>query len=333
MDQQIDKEGAAARKSTSLIWDMTLPWNPAFRDAHTLPRLRALGLTVVGLTVGTDRDYSPEPVRRSIEEIERLVAVDERFLLVRCAADVQRAAEQGRLGLELNFQGTRMLGGDIGQLQVFHQMGVRHIGLVWNAANEAGGSSTDSSDAGLTPYGRRLIREMESLGIMVDGAHAGRRTTLDAIWHSDRPFIISHTNCRALDPSYKNASDAELTACAQTGGVVGISGFGSYLGDASAATTSLFQHIDHAATLIGAQHVGLGLDYVTNQPEFWAMVARSPHIWPGPHEGAMAPCRFVAHEQIQKLATMMRDHGYRPEDVAGILGGNWLRIAQACWTR
>lgn len=327
----VKASGGAKSTSSNLMWDMTLAWSPDFRDSETLPRLRNLGFTVVGLTIGTDRDGRPGPVRDSIAEIESLVARDERFMIIRSGQDVLIAQQTGKLGLELNFQGTRMLGGDVGQLQIFHALGVRHIGLVWNEANEAGGSSTDDDDRGLTSYGRSLIREMERVGMVADGAHAGYRTTMDAIEYSERPFIISHTNCHALDSSYKNALDDQMIACAKTGGVVGISGFGNYLGDPHATTESFFRHIDYAVELIGPEHVGLGLDYVTKPGKFWEMVGRSPHIWPGPDEGSMRPCRFMSHEQINGLQAMMIGHGYREDDVIGILGRNWLRVCLSCW--
>lgn len=318
-------------KESPLIWDMTLAWNPVFRDTTMLPALHAQGITVVGLTIGTDRDSTPDAALASIDEIERLVSVDSRFLIIRTGADVETARSERRLGLELNFQGTRPLNGRPELLRTFHERGLRHVGLIWNDANEVGGSSTNAVDNGLTSYGRRLIEEMEGLGIVVDGAHAGYRTTMDAIEASTRPFIISHTNCYALNESYKNVKDDQIRACARTGGVMGISGFGTYLGDPQASTLSMFRHIDHIAQLVGVEHVGLGLDFVTRPDLFWPMVSQAPHIWPAPEGGPMKPCRFADHAQLPELTDLMSMRGYTDNAIRAVLGQNWLRVCDSSW--
>ncbi|MGT2509597.1 dipeptidase [Cupriavidus basilensis] len=286
---------------------------------------------MVGLTIGTDRDDNPEPARRSIEELQSLTAVDDRFMVIRSVTEVEVARREKKLGIELNFQGTRLLGGSLEVLSEFAELGVRHVGLIWNEANEAGSSSTRGPDNGLTAHGKSLIHRMEREGIIVDGAHASERTTMDAIACCQKPFVISHTNCHALEPSYKNVKDHQIEACARTGGVLGISGFGTYLGDSQATTESLFRHIDHVAQLVGPKHVGLGLDFVTKPDVFWQMVLQAPSIWPGKNGGSMSPCRFASHEQLSELATTLHVHGYSAEDVDGIMGANWFRVARACW--
>jgi membrane dipeptidase len=302
----------------ALIWDMTLAWNPVFRDQVTLPRLHALGVAVVGLTIGTDRTDTPDVALQTIAEIEALIVRDDRFMLIRSTDDVKQTRATGKLGVELNFQGIRPLGGRIELVEELYRRGVRHASLIWNNDNEAGGSSATTSDPGLTSYGRALIAEMERVGMIVDGAHAGYRTTMQAMEVATRPFIISHTNCHALEPSYKNIRDDQIVACAATGGVMGVSGFGAYLGD-------------HIAQRVGADHVGLGLDYVTKPDVFWKMVKDNPSMWPSPDGGPMAPCRFADHAQISDLADLMSLHGYSDCSVRGVLGENWLRVATKCW--
>ncbi|OZI17094.1 dipeptidase [Bordetella genomosp. 7] len=317
--------------TSPLIWDMTLAWNPVFRDDTTLPKLHALGVSVVGLTVGTDRTNTPEVALAAIDEIEALVARDDRFVIIRSVDDVDHARKLGKLGIELNFQGTRPLGGQLELLHMLHARGLRHVGLIWNETNDAGGSSTPPSDPGLTEYGRCLIAGLERVGIIVDGAHAGHRTTLDAIDASTRPFIISHTNCDAVAPSHKNIKDELIIACAATDGVMGISGFGTYLGDPAASTQALFRHIDHIVQLVGPRHAGLGLDYVTKPDLFWQMVAKAPEMWPAADGKGIEPCRFAEHAQLSELSAMMSRHGYDEPAIRGILGENWRRVCAECW--
>jgi membrane dipeptidase len=312
-----------------------LSWNRRFRDDTTLPRLRAAGYGVVGLTIGSDQ--SAEAQREAEAGItciaDWIAANKDGYLLVRSADDVRRAQREGMLGIELNFQGIGPLAGSIAMVRHFHELGVRHIGLVWNDANLAGSSATRGEDQGLTPFGRALIREMERVGIIVDGAHASYRTVMDAIAESTKPFIISHANVAALPSAaaYKNLQDDQILACAATGGVIGISGLGTYLDDLRATPEAMFRQIDHVAQLVGAAHVGLGLDYVTDIPAFWTLVSEKPEVWPAPDGGSMATSAFFEPEWVHELRALLERAGYAVVDVAGILGGNWLRVAQACW--
>jgi membrane dipeptidase len=317
---------------TPAVWDMTLSWNAMFRDAVTLPRYKAAGFDVVGLSVGSDRPEAGRLARESIAAVHETVAQNpDSFLIVRTTEDVRRAQREGKLALELHFQGTGPLEGDVGQIGYFHELGVRHMGLVWNDENLAGSSATRGVDKGLTAYGATLVKEMNRIGVIVDGAHTSYRTTMDAMEICEAPFIISHGNVEALASSYKNLKDDQIKACAATGGVIGISGLGTYLDDLKATPEALFRQIDYVAELVGPQHVGLGLDFVTDEPRFWELVKQHPEIWPGPDGGSMAQSGFFAPEGIRPLRALLQQAGYKDEEVAGILGENWFRVCKACW--
>lgn len=186
-------------------------------------------------------------------------------------------------------------------------------------------------DEGLTGFGRELVREMNQVGIIVDGAHASYRTVMQAIEVCQAPFIISHTNVHALAPNYKNVTDDQIKACAATGGVIGISGLGYHLGDLSAQSATIFRQIDYTVNLVGPEHVGLGMDFVTNLPKFRGMVAANPGLWPDENGLTMRESEVAQPEQVHELIALMRDHGYPDLAVRQILGENWLRVAQACW--
>lgn len=318
--------------TTPIVWDMTLSWNRMFRDELTLPRFKAAGFDVVGLSVGADTADAPSIAEASIAAVHDTVArFPERYLIAYTPQDIRRAQREGKLALELNFQGTGPLAGSVQQVAHFHRLGVRHMGLVWNDQNLAGSSATRGVDRGLSAYGRQLVREMNRVGVIVDGAHASYRTTMDAMSICEAPFIVSHTNVYALAPAYKNLRDDQIDACAATGGVIGISGLGSYLDDLEATPQALFRQIDYVAQRVGSQHVGLGLDFVTDAPAFWKLVAAHPQIWPGPDGASMPESKFFEPEGIGPLRRLLLDAGYSEHDVAGIFGANWLRICDRCW--
>lgn len=311
-----------------LLWDKTLAWNAWFRDEITLPRLKRAGYTVVGLTIGGDNGGRAAAMQ-GLEWVAALVAKHpSEYRIVRDIRDVDAASATGTLALELNFQGTAPLEGRLSAVGEFHQLGVRQMGLVWNMDNEVGCSAATSNDSGLTAFGRSLVRELNRTGVVVDGSHASRRTTLDAMEVCDAPFVFSHSNVDAIEPSYKNVNDDQIRTCAATGGVIGISGFGTYLDDLQVPAQAMFRQIDHVCELVGPQHAGLGLDFLRDPAPLWEKVRAHPQLWPGVRES-----RFFPPEEIQELRRLMVEAGYRGEDVAGILGGNWRRVSDVAWSR
>jgi hypothetical protein len=99
---------------------------------------------------------------------------------------------------------------------------VRSIGVTYNEANQLGCGLREANDGGLTLFGRRAVRRMNQLGILIDCSHCGDQTTLDTIAASERPIVLSHIGARALWDSNRMAPDNVLLACAAEGGVIGV---------------------------------------------------------------------------------------------------------------
>ena len=95
---------------------------------------------------------------------------------------------------------------------------------------------------------------------------------MDAMAAATAPFIFSNCNARAVHGHERNIRDDQIRACAATGGVVGVNGLAELLGDDTASSAALFRHLDHMVQLVGAEHVGLGLDYVRDHR------AKPPHL-------------------------------------------------------
>ena len=123
---------------------------------------------------------------------------------------------------------------------------------------------------------------------------------------------------------------AFIKACAETGGVIGINGLGTFLGENDASTHSIVRHIDYVAQLVGPRHVGLGLDYVFDMQELDDYVAGNPKMFP-PEDGYGAGVNFVQPEQVPEIAQSLLKLGYPAPDVRAILGENHLRIARMVW--
>jgi membrane dipeptidase len=163
-----------------------------------------------------------------------------------------------------NFQGTDPLEGSLELVEAYYALGVRHMGLAYNLRNRVGDGCFEPNDAGLSLFGRKLIAQMNRCGMLIDGSHAGVRTSLHAMELSSAPVIFSHANPAGLCPHPRNLSDEQIRACAATGGVVGILGISNMLGtDGDVSPERIATHVDYCVQLVGIEHVGLAVGTCT----------------------------------------------------------------------
>ena len=143
-------------------------------------------------------------------------------------------------------------------------------------------------------------------------------------------MILSHSNPLAVWRHGRNVSDSVIKACAATGGVIGINGIGMFLGDNDNRTETIVRHIDYVAQLVGARHVGLGLDYVFDKDEVNRYLKTRPALFPA-SQGYSTDGKTTEPERIPLIAAALFERGYSSNDVAAILGLNHLRIAKTVW--
>ena len=188
----------------------------------------------------------------------------------------------------------------------------------------------DTEDEGLTAYGRAMVREMNRVGMVPDGSHSSIRTGLDLCEVSSGPVIYSHTCMRSVWEHERNITDEQARACAATGGVIGITGVGIFLGPNDVSIDALIRHIDHAVELVGPGHVGIGTDYPFDRTDLDREFAENADLFPESYR-RWGPIRFVEPEAFSPLAAALATRGYPDEAIAGILGGNFLRVARQAW--
>lgn len=318
---------------SSLVWDMTVPYGVLHAtDGVTLPRFRKAGFGVVSLTVGGDKTFGPEVALSSIGKVYAVCARQpDLYRFVHSIDDVDLAREEGKLAVTLNFQGTNVLANDLGLVEVFYRLGVRHMLMAYNQKNLVGDGCAERTDAGLSRFGLSMIKEMNRVGMLVDGTHSGYRTTMEAMEASNAPCIFSHCNAHSVFAHYRNIRDDQIRKCAETGGVIGVNGLGEFLDDIEATSESMFRHLDHIVGLVGPQHAGIGLDYVKDVAGFWKYVDDSSDAWPVNQGRPNRHTRFVQPEQIEDLVELMCRKNYSENDIRGILGGNFHRVCKQVW--
>ncbi len=339
-------EEAATLHRDAIVWDMIIVLggkdSPPIRE-EVMQEMVDGGYTFASFTMGADWHNIDLTVHALAHTRSFFLAQPERFVLVDKVDDVLRAKREGKLSVSFHFQGTNPLEANLEMVETYHRLGVRHMILANNMKNAVGDGGMERTDSGLSRLGVALVEELNRVGMIVDGTHAGYRTTMDMFEVSKDPVIFSHSNAKALWDVPINIKDDQIKACANSGGVVGIIGKGIWLGDNDASIEMYFKHIDYMAKLVGPEHVGIGT--VWNHPKERRALPPSPVHYPieqhrddhfratgGKSRGpSWDKGEYLAPTQLPELTELMLKRGYSEKEVRGILGENFLRVAKQVW--
>ena len=251
------------------------------------------------------RDPAPgELYRNTLAQLARVRARadDGRLRLLRAPADLAAARGEGLHGALMALEGGDALEGRAERVQEFHALGVRSIQLVHYRINELGDIQTEPTRHGrLTDAGAEVIRAMNRLGMIVDGAHAARQTLLDMLEVSRTPIIVSHTGPAGLRRSRRHLTDDLLRAVAAKGGVIGVWPMTS-----RGATTieDFAREIAYVRDVVGVDHVGVGTDMA----------------------GLAAATSILTYREFTPVPAALLAAGFGEDDIRKILGGNVARV-------
>ncbi|RWD59520.1 MAG: membrane dipeptidase [Mesorhizobium sp.] len=318
----------------SIVWDAHCGMDPQVPiDVNSLERIRKAGFTFVSTNVGYDvlPWHDTFPVIAGYRKF--LSDNRDKYILVSSVADVLAAKREGKLAVSMDIEGVSALDGKIELVETYHRLGVRQISFVYNKDN-AGGSGCHGSDSGITQFGREVVREMNRVGMLVDGTHCSPQMSIDMAETSSKPIVISHSNSRVLHDHPRNIWNEQAIACAHTGGVIGVTGIRLFLakpGDSASNLDLLVRNIDHYCELVGPQHVGIGTDFSEITNALATRFENATDYWPLEHYQGAASLEFVDIEVFPQLTAALSAKGYSNNDISGILGGNFLRVAAANW--
>jgi membrane dipeptidase len=286
---------------------------------------------VISLSVAFREIQGAGFILKRIAGLKAAIGQHANMVLCKTVDDILQAKSEKKIALILNFQETLPFEDDVNLIQVFYELGVRHALLAYNIQNHVGGGCAESTDGGLTRFGRKVVREMNRVGMIVDGSHSGYKTTMEAMEMCEGPFIFSHANAHTLFPHYRNIKDDQIKACARSGGVIGINGVGEFMDDVDATSESMFRHADYIVQLVGPEHIGIGLDFVLDYEKFWRSIMPETDKWPALAGRTRVVTRYARPEQLVEVAELMFKRGYKENDVKGFLGENFLRVARQVW--
>ena len=318
--------------ATSVVCDMVWPIRPQYDNTYeSLGRFRKSGFDLVSVTLAGDQHNISQAVQMVADHRRQVLAQPDDFVLFETLSDLERARSEEKLCLMFHFEGSRVYERNLDMIEMFFRLGVRFNLLAFNNQNSAGGGAMDSCDPGLTPYGRRVVQEMERVGMLLDLSHTGRRTTMDAMELCTKPPIFSHHGADTVFGHPRNLTDEQMRTCAALGGVIGVSGGNMYLGNNDCSADNVFRHLDYMVELVGVEHVGLGFDIILNGPALDAFFRSRPDEWPFAQDANWPGAKTVIPEQLPDLVEVMKTAGYSDANIRSILGGNFCRVFSDHW--
>jgi membrane dipeptidase len=175
--------------------------------------------------------------------------------------DVERIAKTGKRVIMTGVENGYPLGEDLSNVKKFYDLGARYITLTHSGHNQLGDSSSDRNPPlhkGLSDFGKKVVVEMNRLGVMVDVSHIAESSFWDVIKLSKAPIIASHSGCKAVNDVDRNLTDDQLTALAKNGGVVQIVALASYLKSESPERTEALRKLAEEFPLAGRGGRGSG---------------------------------------------------------------------------
>jgi membrane dipeptidase len=257
-------------------------------------------------------------VSASLFRIE--AASDGQLKVVRTADELAGCLRDGVIAAILHFEGAEAIDPELHALEVFYQAGLRSLGPVWSRNNIFGHGvpfsypMSPDTGPGLTDAGKRLVKECNRLGIMIDLAHITEKGFWDVAELSEQPLVVSHSNAHAITPVARNLTDKQLGAVRESKGLVGLNFAVGMLRpdgqeDANTPIQDMIRHIDHLVERVGIDGVAIGSDF----------------------DGATVPAEIGDAAGLQKLVEGLQNAGYGERDLAKICRENWLRVLVSAW--
>jgi microsomal dipeptidase-like Zn-dependent dipeptidase len=299
-------------------------------DRELFEELKAGGVTAVHATV-----VYWEDARQTLGQLadwnRRFLEHRDLIRPVKGTGDIEAAKREGRIAFLFGAQNCTPIEQDLGLVEVFRSLGLMVMQLTYNNQSPLGGGCYEAVDSGLTRFGREVLTEMNRVGMIADLSHSGEKTTLDAIAHSKRPVCISHADPSFFHENVRNKSETVLRALGASGGMLGFSLYPLHIGGAGRKLADFTAMIARTAEIMGVEHLGFGTDSVRKQPDAVLDWMRSGR-WT--RSSAMAswpewPAWFRSPADFPNLTEALLARGFSREDVAGIMGGNWLRFFEA----
>lgn len=314
------------------------------RDIY-LNMWRDSGVTVAcGTFSGFDRlGVAFENAVRKIANAQAIIAaLDDSMLQVREAADIERAHEEGKYGIVVDFQNTVAFGDDLDRVDLFQGLGLRMVQLTYNLQNLVGDGCTEMYQGGLTYFGRELVRRLNEANILVDVSHCAEQVGWDAMEVSTAPVIVSHSSSASVAKHDRGKTDELAKAVADQGGFFGVVVIPGFIRETPGASMAdVVRQIEHLVNVCGIDHIGIGTDKAGPGPRT-SNLLEFPDDMPAGLLGDFnwSGFRIQEHRQTPEydmdgfaklsdwpnITVALAEAGFHEDELRKLLGLNYLRV-------
>jgi membrane dipeptidase len=320
-----------------------------------IPRLREGGVDVQVVALFIQNYLYPDKAaRQAFQLLEAMTKAIEKNAgsveLARTGSDIERIVGQGKIAMPLAIEGGHAIEDRLDLLRTFHERGVSSMTLTHNVSHGWADSSADQPRwNGLNELGRKVIAEMNMLGMVIDVSHVSDKTFFDVVGISRDPVIFSHSGCRSINPHRRNVSDEMLKALAGNGGVIGIVFELTFLSkeyaqaaqELRAISRPFFQKIPEIEDMnlrITIDHLSQGRDWplegkptienLLDHIDHAVKIAGVDHVGLGAdmYPRTPTPEGIRGAHDYANITRGLKRRGYSDEDVRKIMGGNFLRV-------
>lgn len=333
-------------------FDLTKPQPKLCADVPAMRGAR-VGAQYWSVYVGSDAQARHDALHLGMREFDaalQIIKSTPAFEQARTAADIDRITRSGRIACLLGVEGGHQIEESPAVLRVFHELGARYLTLTHFGNVPWADAATDLPvNFGLTEFGRKLVREMNRLGMFADISHVSADTMRDVLQVTRAPVIFSHSSAYALNPHPRNVPDEILKLLPANGGVChvnfirvfvspegqawtdkraaalreiharladqaqidkAIADWEKSTGQPKATLSDAADHIDHIRKVAGIDHIGIGADYWSINPDDMADGMATLSCYP-----------YLFAELVRR--------GYTDDDILKIAGRNHLRALRA----
>jgi membrane dipeptidase len=333
------------------------------REHHIdIPRLREGGIDIQGFAIWVNPNkYAEAPAENAFYLLEALEKELEKnaedLTLVRTAAEAEKAAASGKIGMLLALEGGHALEDKPEMLETLKSRGISYVTLTWmNTNNWADSSNGERKWGGLNDLGEKMVNDMNRLGLMIDLSHSSDETVRRVLQISEHPVLMTHSCCRALCDIKRNVSDELLEGIAGNGGVVGVNYFLGFLSQTFSDSLDKNKRLYDTARLALEEKSGLDspdynrellvleqehkkrrgelpgveTDYrvIVDHIDHIVKVAGIDHVGLGSDfDGVFQlPQGMKDTSDVPKITEELVNRGYNEVEIHKILGNNYMRV-------
>ena len=325
-----------------------------------LARFKEGGVDVQFFSVWSDETGDYKYATLQIDTLKAVAARNPQHMLFATSYnDMMQAVAQGKMASMIGVEGGHMIDNDLKKLKGLYKQGARYMTLTWNnstpwatsAADEASGKLPEDKK-GLTKFGRKVVKRMNKMGMLVDLSHVGERTFWDAMDATKKPVLVSHSCVHSIAPVPRNLKDDQIKAIAKNGGVIQLNFYSGFLDPDFDSRSKAFRE-RHKTETDSLRSLGWSSSNIAERlrqkypeeveavrPPLSILFDHLDHIvklvgvdyvgMGSDFDGiSSTPRQLDGVNDYPVITKELLARGYSEEDVYKILGGNFLRVYKA----